>query len=185
MRPLLVPTLMVALMTPTLIGLGVWQLQRADWKAEMLADLKAAPSLAPIDLDDLEAGAPVNFRRARATCFATDAAPQVVAGQNRDGANGYAYRFPCRDGVTAVIGWAARPDVAVIPPAGEVAGQVIESGRTLLLYTDRAPSPLVPAAPPTLATIPDNHRAYAVQWFAFAAVLLAIYAVYLRRLAHR
>jgi cytochrome oxidase assembly protein ShyY1 len=173
---------MVALMTPTLIGLGDWQLQRADWKAAMLADLEAAPSLPPVDLDAV-AGTPVNFRRARATCRATAAAAQVVAGQNRAGASGYVYRFPCRDGVTAVIGWAVRPDVAVVPAAGEVTGQAIESERTILLYADRAPSPLVAAAPPSLATIPDNHRAYAMQWFAFAAVLLAIYAVYLWRLA--
>ncbi len=37
------------------------------------------------------------------------------------------------------------------------------------------PSPL------SVAAVPNNHRAYAVQWFAFAAVLAVIYGLYLRR----
>jgi surfeit locus 1 family protein len=33
---------------------------------------------------------------------------------------------------------------------------------------------------PTTEDIPDNHMAYAVQWFGFAATLAIIYLVYVR-----
>jgi surfeit locus 1 family protein len=37
------------------------------------------------------------------------------------------------------------------------------------------------AAPPSPDDVPNNHLAYAVQWFFFAAVALVIYALALRK----
>ena len=42
-------------------------------------------------------------------------------------------------------------------------------------FPETQPSPLEPEA------IPNNHRSYAIQWFLFAATLLAIYGVYVYR----
>lgn len=55
-RPTLVPTLMVLAMLPVLIGLGIWQLQRLDWKTALLAHIEdqiaAAPVAMPAAIDD-------------------------------------------------------------------------------------------------------------------------------------
>jgi cytochrome oxidase assembly protein ShyY1 len=40
---------------------------------------------------------------------------------------------------------------------------------------------LQPSAPPSIEQIPNNHRSYAVQWFAFAGIALVIYALALRK----
>ena len=50
----------------------------------------------------------------------------------------------------------------IVPAAGQV-------------FPATQPSPLRPEA------IPNNHRSYAIQWFLFAATLLAIYGVYVYR----
>ncbi len=49
------------------------------------------------------------------------------------------------------------------------------------LVAASAPPGLEPSAPPTLASIPNNHRFYALQWFAFAAIALVIYGLALRK----
>ena len=46
---------------------------------------------------------------------------------------------------------------------------------------DEALPPLLPSAPPTIDTIPNNHLSYAVQWFSFAAILAIIYGLWMRR----
>jgi cytochrome oxidase assembly protein ShyY1 len=46
------------------------------------------------------------------------------------------------------------------------------------------PPGLEPSAPPSLASIPNNHRSYALQWFSFAAIALIIYALALRKRLH-
>ena len=52
----------------------------------------------------------------------------------------------------------------------------------LMLVADRPPGAGRAAnAPPSLDAIPNNHLAYAVQWFFFAAVASVIYLLALRR----
>jgi len=38
-----------------------------------------------------------------------------------------------------------------------------------------------PSVPPSIDQIPNNHRAYAVQWFLFAAIAAVIFLIALRR----
>lgn len=55
-RPGLTPTLFLLTVVPVLIGLGLWQLQRADWKAELVARIEAqldAPPQPVSTIDDL------------------------------------------------------------------------------------------------------------------------------------
>lgn len=182
MRLPVVPTLMVAAMVPVMIGLGIWQLHRAEWKESLLADLSVAPTLPPVDLDTHGGQVDINFRRVMVTCSSPAGKPQALAGQNMMGASGFAFRVACREGLTAVAGWSQRPE-AVLPavPLGRVAGLHVEAPGGDLVYLDTAVSPLERAAPPSIDTIPNNHRAYAVQWFLFAAILGVIYAVYVGR----
>ncbi len=64
-RPGLTPTLFLVTVLPILIGLGVWQLQRTDWKEELIARIEAqlhAPPQQVTFLDDLPRE---EFRRVR------------------------------------------------------------------------------------------------------------------------
>jgi len=49
------------------------------------------------------------------------------------------------------------------------------------LVAASAPPGLEPSALPSTAQIPNNHRFYAIQWFAFAAIALVIYILALRK----
>jgi len=40
---------------------------------------------------------------------------------------------------------------------------------------------LQPSAPPSTASIPNNHRFYAIQWFSFALIALIIYGLAVRK----
>jgi cytochrome oxidase assembly protein ShyY1 len=50
-----------------------------------------------------------------------------------------------------------------------------------MLIAEQAPEGLKPVAPPSVEDVPNNHLAYAVQWFFFAAVAAFIYVLALRR----
>lgn len=188
-------TLIVAAAIAVMIGLGVWQLQRAEWKERMLADLAAAPSRPAIDLDpSLGAGDPpadLAFRRALVSCTARDAAPVLRAGRTLDGVSGFSLFVPCRPGAD---GWAGRIEVNAgwtrqadyrtpVTLAGITAGVIgtVEPDGPIIL-TAATPAPgLAASAAPTIADIPNNHLMYAFQWFFFAATAALIYVLALRR----
>ena len=51
-RPKLLPSLLTLIMVAILIGLGVWQLQRLEWKTGLIADLEQRTAAAPITLNE-------------------------------------------------------------------------------------------------------------------------------------
>jgi surfeit locus 1 family protein len=51
-RPALVPTLMVIPAIALMLGLGIWQLQRLEWKNAIIANVAARTHAAPITLED-------------------------------------------------------------------------------------------------------------------------------------
>jgi surfeit locus 1 family protein len=190
----IVPTLVVALAAAAMIALGVWQLQRARWKEALLAQYAVAAAMPAVDLDPLLEGRaplpPLSFRRALVTCRADDVAPEVRAGRSAADVPGQAYYLPCRPGAAGLAGrirvnagWASRPDaVRRLSLDGLIAGRlgaVGEDGPVTLTAATAAP-PLAPSRAPSLETIPNNHRFYALQWFFFAAAALVIYVLALR-----
>lgn len=188
----LIPTLIVAAAVAVMIGLGVWQLQRAQWKEAMLAELARAPALPPLDLDRLNAARsePLAFRRATIACDLQDVRPELRAGRSRTGQTGYSYFVPCRSGaggipgrVSVNAGWSQRPDSALrltlSGPIGGVIGTAEDDG-PIILTADRAQPSLQPSAPPRVEDIPNNHLAYAGQWFFFALAAAIIYLLALR-----
>lgn len=191
----LIPTIVVACAVATMIGLGVWQLQRARWKEALLADYSQAMAMPAVDLDPLLAsGRPLpalSFRRVLVTCDARDARVDARAGRNLADVTGQAFYIPCRPGASGPAGrlrinagWAQRPDaVARLSLGGIVAGRlslVDEDGPITLTAATPAP-PLAASQPPGPETIANNHLLYALQWFFFAASAAVIYVLALRR----
>lgn len=190
----LIPTVIVAAAVAVMIALGIWQLQRAGWKDRMLAELAAAEAQPAVDLDPLLNAAeppPIGFRRALVTCDVRDVQPALRAGRNQSGASGYSAYVPCRPGAQ---GWAARleinagwlgrpdPDLRVtLPPL--VAGRIgtADPDEAVILTAATPASGLQPSAPASIDDIPNNHLAYAGQWFFFAIVAVFIYLLALRR----
>lgn len=196
MRLPVLPTLIVALAAATMIGLGIWQLERAQWKEKLLADYAAAAALPAVDLDPLfDRGVPptlpLAYRRVLVSCRFGAALPEMRAGHNAQDETGYAHLVPCRPGAAGLagrllvnIGWSPGPDASVrAPTGGLVAGRLgaVPDDGPVMLVSAAAQPPLQPAAAPSLAEIPNNHLFYAFQWFFFAAAAAIIYLLALRR----
>lgn len=189
-----IPTIIVAAAVAVMIGLGVWQLQRAGWKDRLLAELAAAESLPPVDLDAALASGDATalaFRRARVTCAAREVNAAARAGRSRRGAAGYSYFIPCRPGADGLAGrlqinagWSQAPNSLLrLNAEGVVEGQVgtAEPDSPMILTADTATGPLEPSAAPKVEDIPNNHLAYAFQWFFFAGTAALIFLLALRR----
>ena len=183
-----VPTFLVALAVATMIGLGLWQLQRARWKDGLLAQYAKAETLRPITWPT----APVSdtdlplFRHATGVCM-RPVSKRAVAGENWSGEPGFVQVVDCATGaegpgMSVELGWSKNPNAQFNWPGGLVSGVIAPDNRTRVrLVAATAPNGLEPSAPPSLATIPNNHRSYAIQWFAFATIALVIYGLALRK----
>lgn len=205
-RPPVLATLIVTAAVLTMIALGVWQLRRAEWKGQLISEMRAAQQLPVLNLDGyVRSGAahrqrdpPIAFRRVRITCFAgRRAQPDVRAGRNRlTGAGGWSYFIPCfwderytwLERLHVNVGWAQRPDVRLVPHlGGHLDGRTVEGvigmvagAERIILTSDRPLPPLAPSASPDIGDIPNNHLFYALQWFFFAGAAVVIYLLALR-----
>lgn len=192
----IIPTLIVAAAVATMIGLGIWQLQRASWKEGLLAEYSRAMAMPAVDLDPLLAsGRPLpelSFRRALVTCDARDAAVEARAGRSGADTPGQSFYVACRPGASGPAGrlrinagWANRPDAARrLTLSGIVAGRlgVVEPDGPITLTAATPAAPLATASePPAIDAIPNNHMFYAWQWFLFAAIAALIYVLALRK----
>ncbi|MFL6765897.1 MAG: SURF1 family cytochrome oxidase biogenesis protein, partial [Sphingomicrobium sp.] len=93
------PTLFVAAAVAVMIGLGVWQLQRAKWKEALLARYAAAERLPPIAYPTIplrEDQLPL-FRHATGVCLRV-VGQRAFAGENRAGEPGYVHVVDCSTG---------------------------------------------------------------------------------------
>jgi surfeit locus 1 family protein len=183
-----IPTIIVALAVATMIGLGIWQLQRAKWKEGLLARYAQAQKLPPITWPTIplkDAQLPF-FRHATGVCL-RPIGKRAVAGENRAGEVGYVQIVDCATGaegpgMSVEVGWSKDPNAKVNWPGGLVSGMIAPDRRTRMRLVAASPPPgLQASAPPSLDTIPNNHLSYAIQWFAFAATALVIYALAVRK----
>lgn len=184
----IVATLVVLAAAALMIGLGIWQIERAAWKKGLLARYGQAETLPPINwpTDPLgDAQLPL-FRHATGVCTQI-IGRRAVAGENRSGEPGYIQIVDCMAGtqgarMSVEVGWSSNPNAQVNWNGGPVSGIIAPDRLTRMhLVAASAPQGLDVAAPPSLANIPNNHLSYAVQWFAFAALALIIYALALRK----
>lgn len=184
----IIPTLIVAIAVAVMIGLGVWQLQRAKWKEGLIARYSMAEQQPPIVFPTAptpDSQLPL-FRHATGMCLHI-VGQRAQAGENRDGEPGYVHIVNCATGVegpgmAVELGWSKDPNAKPRWAGGPVSGIIAPDRQMRMrLVAASAPPGLEPSAPPALGSIPNNHRSYALQWFGFALIALIIYGLAVRK----
>ena len=193
-------TAVVAVLVAILCGLGVWQLQRREWKHQLVTQLEQAGQLPPVSPNEflraMMGEISIQYRRADLPCTPGRVKPyDIKGGSNRAGDGGFYVLVSCRPNggapdIVAVAGWSRRPDVlnSELLVDTNFSGVIIErpygddpQRPRFMLIPDAAVPPLLPARQPTPDGLPDNHLAYAGQWFGLAGALAFIYWRWLRR----
>ena len=178
-------TLIVGWAIATMIGLGVWQLQRADWKNALLDQYEAAADLPAMAWPAVpDPHAPPLYRKSAVNCINVTQW-RATSGRNARGQSGWVHVASCSTGAEGpgaqiVAGWSERP---VNPKwkGGEVRGTIAPDSQYIIrLVANPAVGGLQDVQPPSLDDIPNNHMAYAVQWFIFALMAAIIYVLALR-----
>ena len=183
----IIPTILVAAAVAVMIGLGVWQLQRAQEKEALLARYEGASAAPAIAWPATAArGEEYYFRKASAFCL-EPVQWRSTAGRNLKGESGWSFIASCRTGggegpgMEVDMGWSKESR----PPqwrGGEVSGIIAPDEKHIIRLVSSTAAPgLQPSAPPSPDTIPNNHMLYALQWFFFALAAAVIYALALRR----
>lgn len=193
-----IPTLLVLAAAAIMVRLGFWQLDRADEKAALIADFEA--KAAQSEVIEIQSGNPdAVYRSVRLDC-PNPSEWQAIAGRSREGRSGFAHRYKCatytkwnkpdpdqtEEWITyADIGWSQSPDQPAFV-GGMITGTLVALGDDYKVVAAEPLAGLQPLAKPDPKDLPNNHLAYAGQWFLFALTALLIYGFALRaRLAKR
>jgi len=183
----IVATIVVLAAVGTMVGLGVWQLQRLQWKEDLLARYQQSLAMSsdapwPQRKEDVEH---VLYRHATLVC-AKVISLGAEAGHNAKGETGWAHVAHCKIAGAGegdiVLGWSEAPNGPVSWDGGAAQG-FIGPGRKGAARLIAAPplAGLQANATPDPSEIANNHFSYAIQWFLFAATALVIYALALRK----
>jgi cytochrome oxidase assembly protein ShyY1 len=193
-------TILVAIAVAAMVALGIWQLQRRQEKDALVARLAANRDLPPIAFPQIPIGDDLLFRRAGAFCL-QPTAWQSEGGHDATGKPGWRQIAQCRTGAEGAgfavqIGVAATPNAKATWAGGAVQGYIARAPdhrpliaglfdkgvpKTLMLVADPPLGRLAANPAADLSSVPNNHLAYAVQWFLFAGIAATIYALALRR----
>ena len=192
----IVPTILVLVAALLMVRLGIWQLDRRHEKEALLARFAANQAKPPLPFVALW---PVKesdlYRRTSATCL--DATNwKAEAGRSTSGSSGWRHIGACRTGAEGpgllVDLGVSQASTAPAWQGGRVSGRLTwgpngESLLSKLMGSSAAPTPMIvsdvaapglqPTQQPDPSGIPNNHLAYAVQWFIFAGLALVIYGV--------
>lgn len=122
---LLVPAISTAVMLAVLIGLGVWQLQRREWKHALIAQIEAAETAPAIPLP----ADPTPFAKVRITGHLRTELHALYGAEGRHNILGAQLIMPMeRDGQDPVLvdlGWVPNDDMSKLTlPQGAVEGFV-------------------------------------------------------------
>ncbi|MDE1467857.1 SURF1 family protein [Aurantiacibacter sp. D1-12] len=189
----IIPTIVVVAAAAVMVALGMWQLGRADEKEVLIARYEAASQLPPAELTNLRDAEDLLFRRVSVDCTNADRW-EAVAGRSLSGQTGYVHRYWCLGqsvrrhehggnghlNLFATIGWSRAPQDPVWE-GGTLEGVLAPLGDNFKLVSDSGLADLETAAVPDPSDMPNNHLAYAGQWFFFALTALLIYGFALRR----
>lgn len=178
-----IATLVVLSAVGVMIALGIWQLRRLSEKEALLGRYQANHTLTaevPWASDPALVDQAL-YRRSRLLCLRVTEI-RGIAGRNADGEVGLGQYAQCvlANGASArvVLGWSRNPALRTQWDGGDVRGIIAPGPR---LVADPPLAGLEANETPDPGEIPNNHLAYAVQWFFFAATALVVYIVALRR----
>jgi cytochrome oxidase assembly protein ShyY1 len=197
----LIPTILVLAAVAVMIALGVWQLQRKTEKEALIAlfqrnmamsSMVAYPELPPVPDAFL-------YRKSSVVCL-EPVRWDPRSGTDRKGKSGIRMIADCRTGAE---GPGVLVDVGIgddfAPPkwtGGVVQGTIVPGPEQpsvmqrlmgnatparAMLIADQPAAGLRASAVPSAEDTPNNHLAYAGQWFLFAAAALVIYILAVRR----
>ncbi|MEL7199204.1 MAG: SURF1 family cytochrome oxidase biogenesis protein [Pseudomonadota bacterium] len=192
----IIPTILVVAAAGVMVALGIWQLGRADEKAALIAEFESQSAITEkvrisVGADDLA------YRKVELDC-PDPSGWQAVAGRNDKGQAGFAHRYLCNlstpqfaygevaapVGTYGDIGWsrsAKQPDFE----GGVIEGTLVRLGESFKVVASKPSAGLEPLAKPNPNDLPNNHLAYAGQWFFFALTALVIYGFALRSRSRR
>jgi surfeit locus 1 family protein len=201
-------TLAVAIVFAVCCWLGVWQLQRAAWKAAELKRIEAVKAAAPQPIESVlarsAAGSDVSFSRVTADCSGSlQEAYRLTADRGDWIARAFAACIATdgnrrevlevdRGFLTASRGQTSLP-TEELPPIGLVTGVLVpRRGEArgvwpyVLVAENESPAPpgVSPAPYSDAASNLEYVGAYAPTWFGLAGVLACIYAAMLWRRYH-
>jgi surfeit locus 1 family protein len=180
-------TIIVALAVATMIALGIWQLGRRAEKEALIASYQQAlgsSELRPFPAD--QGGAFSDLDLFHPTAFDCTAvlSREAISGRSASGQSGFAHVARCLTGrgpADVVLGWSRDPAFPTYK-GGIVEGLIVRGGKDGARVQMRNPiDGLQPLAKPDPGDLPNNHLAYAGQWFFFALTALVIYVLALRR----
>lgn len=173
-------TIIVLAAAATMVALGIWQIGRAQEKADLIARYSQSGTMAqPVAFPVSGDGEAVWFRRSAVDCQKV-LSIQPVAGTAASGAKGWAMRAQCSlgDGQQALVDLGFSRALTLPEWSGGTVSGIIAPGPRLI--SDPPVGGLQPLAEPDPKDLPNNHIAYAGQWFFFALTALVIYGLALK-----
>jgi cytochrome oxidase assembly protein ShyY1 len=192
----IIPTIIVALAVAAMIGLGIWQLDRLKEKEGQLHQYHANLSLPETAYPANPADGSYLFRTVRGHCLRV-VSWQTKGGHLPNGKPGWRQIATCATGaegpgIVVDIGQSTDPKAMPAWNGGDVTGVAIwepdatsalqrwlghKTALRLMIVSARGEAGLAPSPRPDPADVPNNHLAYAVQWFLFAGVAVIIYGL--------
>ncbi len=184
-----VATVIVLLAVLLMVRLGFWQLDRRVEKEALIATYQR--NINEVEMSTMPlAGKAFLFRRASITC--NDAGGQRLEGA---GKAGYRVIVSCPGMGIVQLGTTLDPRPALQWQGGKVSGWISQrpdhrpliqsafeqADEKLMLVADPPLAGLSANSQPNPDSIPNNHLAYAVQWFLFALTALVIFGLALRK----
>ncbi|WP_271078370.1 SURF1 family cytochrome oxidase biogenesis protein [Aurantiacibacter sp. MUD61] len=187
----IIPTIIVVAAACVMVALGIWQLGRADEKEALIAEFESASERGPVRIGDQDLDNYL-YRTVEFAC-PEPTSWSAIAGRNRAGRTGYSQQFTCRErtdwgqpdvaitpAIYAVVGWSPGPNEPDWS-GGNITGVLTQLGDDYRITLAEPVQGLEASAAPDPSDMPNNHLAYAGQWFFFALTALLIYGLALRR----
>lgn len=178
----IIPTIIVLAAAGVMIALGFWQLGRADEKEALIAKYSGADEIVglvawPTTEEEVEQRL---YRRTSIDCREV-IGRRTSAATSANGVKGLAQIATCRfaggEEAEVALGFTRQP-LEGKWSGGEVQGTIAPGPR---LVADPPVAGLEPLAKPDPNDLPNNHLAYAGQWFFFALTALVIYFLAIRK----
>jgi surfeit locus 1 family protein len=183
-----VATLVVLIAVGIMIRLGFWQFDRLKQKEALIARYEVQRTAEiPLEGWSPRASETILYKSAAIECQAV-VGWKAVSGRNASGASGWSHIADCladfegpTDGklehIDVVAGWSIQPSVDAKWTGGSVTGIIAPNRNDIKIVAKPPLGGLAANATPDPRDIPNNHFAYAIQWFLFAATALVIYGL--------